>query len=134
MRRKTLDNNAISAVIGVILMVAITVAMAAVAYAYFTGMIGGQKEAAPVISFTPSQTDKTIVVDSADVGINWNTLSISISNTTGHTTITRSGIINAGDKINLLTDPSPVLHGTVTVTIIHVPSNSLLGTYTIENV
>ena len=38
------DNNAISAVIGVILMVAITVAIAAVAFVYFTGMLGGPSE------------------------------------------------------------------------------------------
>ena len=34
------SKHAVSAVIGVIIMVAITIAMAAVAYAYFTGMIG----------------------------------------------------------------------------------------------
>ena len=40
-RQRILTNqNAVSAVIGVIIMVAITIAMAAVAYAYFTGMIG----------------------------------------------------------------------------------------------
>ncbi|KYK22913.1 hypothetical protein AYK21_03385 [Thermoplasmatales archaeon SG8-52-2] len=38
------DYNAISAVIGVILMVAITVAIGAVAFVYFTGMLGGPAE------------------------------------------------------------------------------------------
>jgi len=43
--RKFKENKeAISAVIGVILMVAITVAIAAVSFVYFTGMLGGPKE------------------------------------------------------------------------------------------
>ena len=43
-QRERINQNAVSAVIGVIIMVAITIAMAAVAYAYFTGMIGEQKQ------------------------------------------------------------------------------------------
>ena len=38
-RRFHQSKHAVSAVIGVIIMVAITIAMAAVAYAYFTGMM-----------------------------------------------------------------------------------------------
>jgi len=45
--RKFIENQeAISAVIGVILMVAITVAIGAVAYLYFTGMLGSPKKEA----------------------------------------------------------------------------------------
>jgi len=130
-QRKKINNNAVSAVIGVIIMVAITVAMAAVAYAYFTGMIGGQKSATPAISFTPSASEKTITVTTADVDANWNDIRITFTNATSSNETLKNGVMKAGDIISLLAQP---LRGTVTVTIIHLPTNSLLGTYTFENV
>lgn len=132
--RRIINKNAVSAVIGVIIMVAITVAMAAVAYAYFTGMIGEQKKAAPAISFTPSASEKTITVTIADVDTNWNDINITITNATSFTYLLKSGMVNAGDTINLQTDPNPILRGKVTVTFRHVPTNSVIGTYIIENV
>jgi flagellin-like protein len=132
MHRKFINKNAVSAVIGVIIMVAITVAMAAVAYAYFTGMIGEQSKAPPAVSFTLSASDKTITVATADVDTNWNDINISVTNISGFTYITKTGLVNAGDVINLQTDQ--ILRGTVTLTFRHVPTNSILGSYTIENV
>jgi FlaG/FlaF family flagellin (archaellin) len=126
------SKHAVSAVIGVIIMVAITIAMAAVAYAYFTGMIGGGEKVAPVISFTPNASEKTIQVASADVNANWNDINITITNTTAFTHLVKTGVVNAGDTIYLPTQQP--LKGTVTVTFMHVPTNTLLGTYTIENV
>jgi FlaG/FlaF family flagellin (archaellin) len=132
--RKISNHNAVSAIIGVIIMVAITVAMAAVAYAYFTGMIGEQKTATPTIDFVKSDSEKTIIIATADVDSKWNDINITFTNETSHTylTIAKTGVINAGDRINLLTDQ--ILRGKVTVTFMHIPTNSLLGSYTIENV
>jgi archaeal type IV pilus assembly protein PilA len=130
--QKISNQKAVSAVIGVIIMVAITVAMAAVAYAYFTGMIGEQNKAPPAVSFTLSSADKTITIATADVDTIWNDINISITNATSFSFITKTGLINAGDTIDLQTDQ--ILRGTVTVTFRHVPTNSILGTYTIENV
>jgi FlaG/FlaF family flagellin (archaellin) len=130
--KEKINQHAVSAVIGVIIMVAITVAMAAVAYAYFTGMIGGQKPATPVISFTPSASEKTISVSSADIDTKWKDINITFTNATNHAFLVKTGSVNGGDTINLLTDQP--LRGTVTITFTHVPTNALLGTYTIENV
>ncbi len=74
--------QAVSAVIGVIIMVAITIAMAAVAYAYFTGMIGEQKTEAPVIDFVKSDSEKTISISTADIDANWNDINITFTNAT----------------------------------------------------
>jgi len=123
--------HAVSAVIGVIIMVAITIAMAAVAYAYFTGMVGGGEEVTPVISFTPNVSEKTITVASADVDAIWNDISITFTNATDYNQTTRTGVVNAGDTIYLSAQP---LLGTVTVTFMHIPTNTLLGSYTIEDV
>jgi flagellin-like protein len=132
MQKRTLNQNAISAVIGVILMVAITVAMAAVAYAYFTGMIGGQKTQTPVISFTKSDSDKTLTVSTADVGLNWNDINITFTNATGFGYLEKIGVISAGDTINVLSQP---LKGEVTVAFRHVPTNTQLGDpYTFQDV
>ncbi|HWR27783.1 MAG TPA: type IV pilin N-terminal domain-containing protein [Candidatus Thermoplasmatota archaeon] len=124
--------QAVSAVIGVIIMVAITIAMAAVAYAYFTGMIGEQKIDAPVIDFVKSDSEKTITISTADIDANWNDINITFTNATSYDYLTKTGAVTAGDKIDLTIDQS--LRGKVTITFIHKPSNSLLGTYTIDNV
>jgi FlaG/FlaF family flagellin (archaellin) len=126
------SKHAVSAVIGVIIMVAITIAMAAVAYAYFTGMIGGGDEVTPTISFTPDAKEKTITVASADVDANWNDINITITNATTFTHLVKTGVLNAGDTIYLSTQQP--LKGKVTVTFMHVPTNSLLGSYTIDDV
>jgi len=63
------DYNAISAVIGVILMVAITVAIAAVAFIYFTGMLGGpadEKENASIVVVQDSGRIKITLISAGD--------------------------------------------------------------------
>src|SRR5512137_872522 len=96
-REKKPNKNAVSAVIGVIIMVAITVAMAAVAYAYFTGMIGEQKTEAPIVDFVKSDKDKTIIITTADNDERWSDINISFTNATGYTYLTKAGPIQAGD-------------------------------------
>ena len=130
--QEILIKNAVSAVIGVIIMVAITVAMAAVAYAYFTGMIGEQKTEAPVIDFVKSDTEKTITISTADIDANWNDINITFTNVTSYDYLTKTGAVTAGDKIDLIIDQN--LRGKVTITFTHKPTNSLLGAYTIDNV
>jgi flagellin-like protein len=134
MRKIKHKKNAVSAVIGVIIMVAITIAMAAVAYAYFTGMIGEQKSETPAIDFVKSDTEKTITVATADVDTKWDDINITFTNATGFAYLVpeKTGDVNAGDSINLFSDQS--LRGKITVTFMYKPTNSLLGTYTIDNV
>jgi FlaG/FlaF family flagellin (archaellin) len=115
-------------------MVAITVAMAAVAYSLLTGMIGEQKKPTPAIEFVKSEADKTIIVATADIEANWDDITILFTNATSSASLLtpKTGPISAGDTIYLLTDQ--ILRGKVTVVFTHIPSNSLLGTYTIDNV
>jgi len=61
------DDSAVSAVIGVIIMVAITIAMAAVAYAYFTGMIGGSEQSNAIITIQ-QQGDSYVVISNIENG------------------------------------------------------------------
>jgi flagellin-like protein len=77
--------EAVSAVIGVILMVAITVAIAATVYMYVSGMIGTGTSSTPSMSLTadPEGTGCTLTVGtitSADVA--WEDVWFTLSNTT----------------------------------------------------
>jgi flagellin-like protein len=74
------SNNAVSAVIGVILMVAITVAIAATVYVYVSGMMGGGLENTPVVSMIAESSDDKnevliTIITITDFGIGWNDIS-----------------------------------------------------------
>ena len=130
----TIHQHAVSIIIGVIIMLAVTVAMASVSYMYFTGMIGEQKKETPVITFKPSVTEKTLTVAAADIDTYWEEINITISNATSFTYLSKTGLVSAGDTIYLQTEPNPVLRGTVTVTFRFLSTNSFMGSYIIENV
>lgn len=126
------DEQAVSAVIGVILMVAVTIAMAAVAYAYYSGMIGGS-DYTPIISMTYEDIDHNVTLTFADVSdtnINWNDVWFSFVDLTNQTQwqntqtgsgwgvsvgIPRTGTISGGQIIairttltGILTDDTPL--------------------------
>jgi flagellin-like protein len=131
--KRKLNENAVSAVIGVIIMVAITIAMAAVAYAYFSGMMSGEEEIVPVITFAPSEAENKLTVTTSDIDTNWNDINITFTNGTNNDYLEKTGLISAGDVIDL--DNDQILTGTVTVTFRHDPSNTVLGDpYTFKEV
>jgi len=115
--------DAVSAVIGVILMVAITVAIAATVYVYVSGMIGTSPESTPTIQFTKDTSAKTLTVATADPNdIDWSDIEVS---STG-TVLTCSGWtatepIKAGHMLKSCSG---------TITIRHIATNTLIGTWT----
>ena len=112
------DERAVSAVIGVILMVAITVAIAATVYVYVSGMLGGTQNKAPSMAWNKGTNTLTLV--SADTGLIWSSFNISGA---AHTNDFASGdAVTAGDKITVTASG--------TITIIHTPTNTLMGTWT----
>jgi flagellin-like protein len=68
--RKFVDGNeeGVSAVIGVILMVAITVAIAATVYVYVSGMIGGNVESGPSISWNADLSQLELLITKGSAG------------------------------------------------------------------
>lgn len=140
------DERAVSAVIGVILMVAITVAIAATVYVYVSGMIGGTKNQTPNVACTTDSTSDRITVATADANIKWDDIQISLDPVAGtaYSVRTSAGIqiynsttyaayagtdtIGAGEYILLTASPS----GNVRVTLKYIPTNSLLGTWTVN--
>jgi flagellin-like protein len=138
------DDRAVSAVIGVILMVAITVAIAATVYVYVSGMIGGTKNQTPNVACTVDSTSNKITIATADANIQWS--DIVITNDSGITLnwnvytgggVTPTGVhtmpaaliyITAGDYIYL----TGAFTGNSKITLMYRPTNSLLGSWTLN--
>ena len=129
------EQQAVSAVIGVILMVAITVAIAATVYLYISGTIDEQKETTPNIAFFFS-VDR-LTVQRADNNLDWNDFLIKFDN--GITTVLYNEVtgtsLNSGDEI--ATDDTAIIAGDYiyidgigTIQIVHTPTNSLMGIWT----
>jgi flagellin-like protein len=141
------DERAVSAVIGVILMVAITVAIAATVYVYVSGMIGGTKNQTTNVACTTDSTGNKVTIATADANIKWYDVVITLSDSTNtnwqiydnggihpevlNTAVpkTNSTDVTAGDYI-LLT--STLSGNNVQVTLRYTPTNSLLGTWTVN--
>jgi len=138
------DERAVSAVIGVILMVAITVAIAATVYVYVSGMIGGTKNQTPNVACTTDSTTDRITVATADANIKWNdvvittdtsfTWTVHYANSTTFATdaatllaLSDTIYVNAGDYVVLAGGT-----GNCRATLKYTPTNSLLGTWTVN--
>jgi len=121
------EERAVSAVIGVILMVAITVAIAATVYVYVSGMIGTSPESAPSLQFVKDASQMTLTVAQADTAnIAWS--DFEVVNATGVTqaitvyNAALTGYVTAGDT---LTFPEAG-----TYKIRYTPTNTLIGEWT----
>jgi archaeal type IV pilus assembly protein PilA len=140
---KEADERAVSAVIGVILMVAITVAIAATVYVYVSGMIGGTQKQTPSVSCTTDSSLNRIMVAASDNNVKWS--DIVITNDSGVTLnwniytgggVTATGVhvmpattvfVTAGDYIAL----TGTFTGNAKITLRYTPTNSLIGSWTV---
>jgi FlaG/FlaF family flagellin (archaellin) len=141
------NESAVSAVIGVILMVAITVAIAATVYVYVSGMLGGTKDqTANIACITDSSTNR-ITITSASVNIQWKDIVVIPDNTSVNWRVydpnrnpldadkSTSGAtmdIGAGDYIELDFTAHPGMSGNVRVSLRFTPTNTLLGSWIIN--
>ena len=128
------EDNAVSAVIGVILMVAITVAIAATVYVYVSGMLGGGPSQSATVSLV--QTGNYISVQKVTAGgpINCTSAYITLTcvdldgnlqyNVCNYTDIDRSWTVSGGDTIVIDTDS---LTGTSPYTITMIFSDDAIG-------
>jgi len=146
--------EAVSAVIGVILMVAITVAIAATVYVYVSGMLPSSRSSVPSISLVQNSAATengwvNFTIDSASADAKWSDLKIMIgpvdfgsptevNSTTIATTFDAnptanqigfngSGIPIKANGILYLKASATVVKAGVEVAIIHIPSNSRIS-------
>jgi flagellin-like protein len=120
------NDEAVSPVIGVILMVAITVVLAAVVFVLVSNLSKNSNQSAPNISFSQDKSAKTLTVISADVA-KWSDITASFSAGTGcGQNAPTTGSVSAGDKITVT--GSTILN-TCTLKLVYTPANQLLGTW-----
>ena len=145
-KSKARNTHAVSAVIGVILMVAITVAISATVYVYVSGMFGGVKDhTASVACITDPKTDR-ITITSASANLQWRDIVVITDNSSvnwrvydaSHTPLdapkSTSGAtaeISAGDYIELDFTAHPGMSGNVKVSLRFIPTNTLMGSWSI---
>jgi len=149
--------EAVSAVIGVILMVAITVAIAAAVYVYVSGMISVTTKHTPTISAIVDHSANTITLTGAEAGTNWKDIELIATKTSSGGTFSAVYVnsttnigkndssgnfdtriidpvnatgwdVKAGDYIQI------VGTGTLTVEVklIYKPTNTLIGSWTVQ--
>ena len=153
-------DEAVSAVIGVILMVAITVAIAATVYVYVSGMIGVQQKVPVVQMLAQEDTDRLTVINT-DADVDWENLAIrstenvriyvnnevgggtgwnltanvyhqfNTSSINGYTT--GNNPVHGSDFIDIESQGGTLLND-VTITFVHGDTDTVLGTYTYASI
>jgi len=137
-------NYAVSNVIGVILMVAITVAVAAAIFFQYSGLLGGVKDyTASIACITDSSTDR-ITITSTSVNVKWRDIEVITENSSvnwrvydpsnnpldaAKSTIGATAEIAPGDYIEFNFTTYPWMSGNVRVSLRFVPTNTLLGSW-----
>lgn len=138
---KKVNNFAISAVIGVILMVAITVAIAAVSYAFFSGMIGSGTDYTPIITIVSDTSGNNAilsVIETSDRNIQWDQITWTLVNRTTATQWTTTntwgvsvnlgtGIVSGGQIISITGD-SLLKQNEYALTLSYIPSGGTMAT------
>lgn len=76
------NEEAVSPVIGVILMVAITVVLAAVVFVLVSNLGKGSGQTAPNLQFTKDDTQDRLTITTAESGANWNRISLRVTSCT----------------------------------------------------
>lgn len=97
-RKAKYAREAVSATIGVILMVAITVSVAATVYVFTSGLIGGVKKLAPTVQFSKDEKNDRILIARTDGGVGWDDLAIRASHPI---TILINGEVTAGTGVSI---------------------------------
>jgi len=130
------EKEAVSAVIGVILMVAITVAIAATVYVYVSGMLGDEQESAPNITFKTYDVGNYLqVVSSAPGSLAWTNINITYDGILGYSDLTLDEVAYSGSTAPAgwgdITGGQKITVGSTecNVTVLWIPTNTLIGEY-----
>jgi len=100
-------DEAVSPVIGVILMVAITVVLAAVVFVLVTKLSSDQSDDAPDVGFSVNESEDQIRVAQNDAGLRWCDFQVAVDWTDGMTDYTGAGFfVNAGPGAANIDDDS----------------------------
>jgi hypothetical protein len=103
--------------VGIVIVFFLTIAFTATVYVYVSGMIGESPEQTPNIQLVKDNTNGKLTVASADpVDLTWNDFEITGSYIS--TSFSPYSLVTAGDYISGCTG---------TISIRHIPTNTLIG-------
>jgi|Deesub1362A_J573_1020465.scaffolds.fasta_scaffold12127_2 flagellin-like protein len=130
------DKAGVSPIIAIILMVAITVVLAATIYVWISGM-GKSGTTTPNLSAIVDHANDKLIITSAETGLSWDDITV-YTNRSGVTltyylggsasgTTNPTGDVSAGDYIVV-----SGVSGEVEITLIYGPTNTQLGSWTVD--
>jgi FlaG/FlaF family flagellin (archaellin) len=131
--KNIIGSEAVSAVIGIILAVAIVVALAATVYFYMSNMIDEAPKKTPQINFFADESIKTLTVLSYNQEINWQDINMTATDNTN--TIfnhSQTGNVDAGDTIYF--NDNGVIDGDIIIKFRYNPTNTLIGVYELTSI
>jgi hypothetical protein len=122
-------------------MVAITAAIGAVSYAYFTGLIGSGTEYTPLITITPESSGNNAVlsiIETSDRDIQWDQITWTLVNRTTATQWTNtntwgvsvnigSGVVSGGQMISI-SGNALLKQNEYSLRLIYIPSGGTMST------
>jgi FlaG/FlaF family flagellin (archaellin) len=132
------NEDAVSPAIGVILMVAITVVLAAVVFVLVSNLSKNSNTAAPNITFNQDNSGHTLTIVSADAAANWQNVKETITGgcnvklnsgatmATGTSITSASQAIAAGDVLTVAGSTG----SSCTISLTYTTVNQLLGSWT----
>jgi FlaG/FlaF family flagellin (archaellin) len=140
------NEYAVSNIIGVVLMVAITTAVATAVFIHFSGILNEEKDySVSIACITDSSTDR-ITITSTYPTVKWRDIEIVPDNTSVNwrvydsshdfldmpkSTLNATDDITPGDFIEFDFSDYPGMAGNIRVSLIFIPTNTLLGSWII---
>jgi len=125
--------DAVSAVIGIILAVAIVVSLAATVYFYMSNMMDEAPKKTPQISFFADESIKTLTVLSVNQEIKWQDINMTATdNTNTMFAHGQTGNVETGDTIYFKNNG--IIDGDIIIKFRYIPTNTLIGVYELTSV
>ena len=126
-------SEAVSAVIGIILSVAIVVSLSATVYGYMSNMMDEAPKKTPQISFFADESLKTLTVLSYNQEINWQDINMTAKD--NNNTMFNHGQtenVEVGDTIYF--KDNGIIDGDIIIKFRYNPTNTLIGVYELTSV
>ena len=126
--------DAVSAVIGIILAVAIVVSLAATVFFYMSNMMDEAPKKTPQISFFADESIKTLTVLTVNQEIKWQDINMTATDNNTNTMFghSQTGNLEAGDTIYF--NNNGIIDGDIIIKFRYNPTNTLIGVYELNGV
>ena len=137
------NEEAVSPVIGVILMVAITVVLAAVVFVLVSNLSKNSNTAAPNITFNQDNSGHTLTIVSADASASWANVKATVAGTNCVLKFQGTSVVSSGSQVMATTTGASISAGdhldmsnsgttstSCTLSLTYTTVNQLMGTWT----